>query len=297
VPVYEGRFFIFPEETVLEDIRRQVRAGATHITFGDPDFLNGPGHARSIVRAMHAAFPHLTFDFTAKIEHVLKHHALFSELGARGCVFMVSAVESFSDTVLAHLAKGHTRADVITALEIVRTAGITLRPSLVAFTPWTTLEDYLEMFDIIESNDLIDAVDPVQYTIRLLIPPGSALLHPTGLSGDESAPIRKFLGPLDQAGFQYRWTHPDLRMDQLHQIVRATVAETARSGEDPAVTFDRLRALAYSVAGRQPLVSGMPSARLQKRARPPRLTEPWFCCAEPMQEQFHPLRTERQDGV
>lgn len=297
VPVYEGRFFVFPEEAVLEDIRRQVRDGATHITFGDPDFLNGPGHARSIVRAMHAEFPHITFNFTAKIEHVLKHRALFSELGALGCVFMVSAVESFSDTVLAHLAKGHARADVITALEIVRTAGITLRPSLVAFTPWTTFEDYLEMFDLIESNDLIDAVDPVQYTIRLLIPPGSALLHPTGLSGDEPAPIRKFLGPLDQAGFQYRWTHPNLRMDQLHQLVSVMVQEAARSGEDPAITFDRLRGLAYSITDRQPPVSGVPRARLQNRTRPPRLTEPWFCCAEPMEEQFHPLRTERQDGV
>jgi len=297
VPVYEGRFFIFPEAAVLEDIRGQVRAGATHITFGDPDFLNGPGHAGSIVRAMHAEFPRITFDFTAKIEHVLKQQALFPEWGALGCVFMVSAVESFSDTVLAHLAKGHGRADIITALEIVRTAGITLRPSLVAFTPWTTLEDYLEMFDLIESNDLIDAVDPVQYTIRLLIPPGSALLHPTGLSEDAPSPILKFLGPLDQAGFQYRWTHPDLRMDQLHQRVSLVVEEAARAGEDPAVTFDRLRGLAYSIAGRQPLVSGVPRARLQDRTRPPRLTEPWFCCAEPTEKQFQPLRTERQAGV
>ena len=75
VPVYEGRFFLVPETVVLEDIRRQVQAGATHITFGDPDFLNGPGHSLNIVRAMHAEFPHLTFDFTAKIEHLLKRRA------------------------------------------------------------------------------------------------------------------------------------------------------------------------------------------------------------------------------
>ena len=30
-------------ETVLADIRAQVAAGARHVTFGDPDFLNGPG--------------------------------------------------------------------------------------------------------------------------------------------------------------------------------------------------------------------------------------------------------------
>jgi radical SAM superfamily enzyme YgiQ (UPF0313 family) len=282
VPVYEGRFFVFPEPVVLEDIRRQVRAGATHITFGDPDFLNGPGHSLSIVRAMHGEFPHLTFDCTAKIEHLLKHRALLPELGALGCLFVISAVESFSDRVLAILAKGHTRADVITALALLRRAGIALRPSLVAFTPWTTLDDYLELFEAVEANELIEAVDPVQYSIRLLVPPGSALLtHPE---------IHQFLGPLDQAGFQYHWMHPDARMDRLHREVSAAVEEAAKAGEDSAVTFDRLRAMAYAVAERQPRTSHTP--RSHSQPRPPRLTEPWFCCAEPTKGQFRQLRTK-----
>jgi len=289
VPVYEGRFFLVPEDVVLEDIRRQVQAGATHMTFGDPDFLNGPGHSLNIVRAMHAEFPGLTFDLTAKIEHILKRRTLFSELGALGCVFVISAVESFSDTVLAHLEKGHTRSNVITALGIVRSAGITLRPSLVAFTPWTTFDDYLEMFDVVESNDLIDAIDPVQYTIRLLIPPGSALLN--------RPEIHRFLGPLDQAGFQYHWTHPDARMDTLHRAASAAVEEAANTGEDAAVTFDRLRALAHGIADRQPPVCGVSSARPRNRGRPPRLTESWFCCAEPTEGQFRPLRMKEHDGV
>src|SRR5262249_33871090 len=41
-PVYEGRFFVVPKDLVLADIRNLVAAGAVHITFGDPDFLNGP---------------------------------------------------------------------------------------------------------------------------------------------------------------------------------------------------------------------------------------------------------------
>jgi len=53
VPVYGGRFFVVPVETVMTDIRQQVAAGAEHITFGDPDFLNGPGHARRLARAVH----------------------------------------------------------------------------------------------------------------------------------------------------------------------------------------------------------------------------------------------------
>ena len=284
VPVYGGRFFLIPENVVLRDIRQQVEAGATHITFGDPDFLNGPGHSSSILRAMHAEFPLLTFDFTAKIEHLLKHRTIVPELASFGCLFVISAVESFSETVLAYLKKGHIAADVVTALQILRSSGMTLRPSLVAFTPWTTLDDYLTMFDIVEANDLIDAIDPVQYAIRLLIPPGSALLNQPAQYGS----IEKFLGPLDQAGFQYQWMHPDPRMDQLREDISSAVEEAAKAEEDPFDTFYRLRAITYKSAGRAvPAVLG--SKRAQQ-SRPPRMSEPWFCCAEPTKEQFVELQ-------
>ncbi|MEP6887323.1 MAG: hypothetical protein ABI945_03270 [Nitrospirales bacterium] len=114
---------------------------------------------------------------------------------------------------------------------------MTLRPSLVAFTPWTMLDDYLTMFDIVETNDLIDAIDPVQYAIRLLIPPGSALLNQPAQYGS----IEKFVGPLDQGGFQYPWTHPDPRMDELHQDISSAVEDAAKAEEDPIETFYRLR--------------------------------------------------------
>lgn len=288
VPVYEGRFFLVPEDMVLQDIRQQVQAGATHITFGDPDFLNGPGHSLSIVRAMHAEFPHVTFDFTAKIEHLLKRRAIFPELATLGCLFVISAVESFSDYVLAHLNKGHTRADIMTALGIVRQAGIIMRPSLVAFTPWTSLEDYKDLFDLVETHDLIDAIDPVQYSVRLLIPPGSALLD----QPDQPAPIRKFLGALDQAGFQYLWTHPDPRMDALHREVTAVVEEAGKAGEDPVLTFDRLRGLAYRAAGRTAPTASRCDRHPSQRPIP-RMTEPWFCCAEPTRDQLMILELNR----
>ena len=284
VPVYEGSFFLVPEDVVLQDIRQQVEAGATHITFGDPDFLNGPGHSLNIVRAMHSEFPHLTFDFTAKIEHLLKRRTIFPELAAFGCLFVISAVESFSDTVLAYLKKGHTATDVLTALQILRSSGITLRPSLVAFTPWTTLDDYLTMLDIVEANYLIDAIDPVQYAIRLLVPPGSALLN----QPEQYGSIEKFVGPLDQGSFQYHWTHPDPRMDRLHQNISSAVEDAAKVGEDPLDTFYRLRAMTYRTAGR-----AVPAAQRSRHAqqnRPPRMSEPWFCCAEPTKEQFVALQ-------
>jgi radical SAM superfamily enzyme YgiQ (UPF0313 family) len=292
VPVYNGRFFVVPASVVLEDIRQQVKAGARHMTFGDPDFLNGPGHSLSILRTMHAEFPDLTFDFTAKIEHILKHRALFPELAELGCLFVISALESFSDTVLAHLAKGHTQADIVSALDILCDAGITLRPSLVAFTPWTTLADYLEMFDIIAHHDprhhLIDAIDPVQYSIRLLLPPGSALLTE---SDGQPAAIREFLGSLDQAAFQYQWSHPDPRMDELQRCVREMVEEAARHEEDAAITFEHLWQLAAETAGR-PRPVWKARHRRVNGPKPPRLTEPWFCCAEPTTRQLSVLKSE-----
>ena len=276
-PVYNGRFFLVPQETVLQDIRGLVQMGATHITFGDPDFLNGPNHALRILRAMRSEFPEITFDFTAKIDHILKHRKLFSEFGALGCLFVVSAVESLNDAVLKMLEKGHTRADVVEALKIVGGAGITVRPSLVPFTPWSKLEDIIDLFDFVEREGLIDVLDPVQYTIRLLIPPGSLLLL-----NDALAP---YLGQLVQESFSHRWTHPDPKMDALQILFSREVERATSEEEDPEEIFYRLKELARAMyEGREPLPIGH-KARAD-RPRPPRLTEPWFCCAEPTENQF-----------
>ncbi len=267
-PVYGGRFFAVPRDVVLEDVQQLVAAGAEHITFGDPDFLNGPGHALRLVQALHAEFAGLTYDCTAKIEHIVRHRGLVAEFAATGCVFVVSAVESLSDVVLAELEKGHTRADVQVALDVLRGAGIALRPSFVPFTPWASIEDYLDLLDWVEREQLIDQVDPVQFSIRLLVPPGSLLLSRPGL--------QPFLRGLDPAGFTHRWTHPDARMDLLQRDVNALVERGARGGEDPAATFGQIRALAYARAGR-PGAAARFSAPPPERPIPPRLTEPWFC--------------------
>src|SRR5262249_39551963 len=262
--VYGGRFFVVPEEVVLEDVRRQVSAGATHITFGDPDFLNGPGHALRVAPAVHAEVPDLTFDITTKVEHILKRGEGLPALGRLGCLFAIAAVESVSDTVLGILEKNHTRADIAAAVKVVRAAGIAPRPTWVAFTPWTTLGDYLDMLAFIEEHGLIDHVDPVQYTIRLLVPPGSYLLN-----RPEMTP---HLGPLDQAAFSYKWAHPDPRMDRLQKEVSALVEKDVSAGVDAGETFYRVWSLA---AGRNPAaaVPALPPDRL----RAPRLSEPWFC--------------------
>jgi radical SAM superfamily enzyme YgiQ (UPF0313 family) len=265
-PVYGGRFVVVPQDVVLADIRQQVAAGATHVSFGDPDFLNGPGHALAVARALHAELPGVTFDFTAKVEHLLRHRQRLPELAALGCLFIVTAAESLDDEVLRHLDKGHTRADIEAALSLARAAGIALRPTWVAFTPWTTLDGYRAWLDFIALHGLVDAVDPVQYSVRLLVPPGSLLIdHPA---------MRPHLGELVAEDFYFRWTHPDARMDRLQTTVSGAVAEAAARNEDASLTFDRVRALADEAAG----VARAPALALAAdRPRAPRLTEPWFC--------------------
>jgi radical SAM superfamily enzyme YgiQ (UPF0313 family) len=176
VPVYGGRFRVVQREIVLADIRQQVEAGAQHITFGDPDFFNGVGHAIPLVEALHAEFPTLTYDATIKVEHLLRHTIHLPTLRRTGCLFVTTAVESFDEATLAIFEKHHTRRDFEAALGLCRAARLPLAPTFVPFTPWTTLESYCEFLAEIARLDLVDHVAPAQYGIRLLIPPGSRLL-------------------------------------------------------------------------------------------------------------------------
>jgi hypothetical protein len=178
----------------------------------------------------------------------------------------VSAAESLDDRVLTVLDKGHTGADVVAALEATRAAGITLRPTWVAFTPWTTLDGYRGWLDFIDEAGLLDAVDPVQYGLRLLVPPGSLLLRHEAM--------RPHLGRLVADSFYYEWTHPDPRMDTLQRAVSQAVAVAADRREDTALTFHTVRGLADQAAG---LAARAAPTLVSSRRRAPRLTEPWFC--------------------
>jgi radical SAM superfamily enzyme YgiQ (UPF0313 family) len=277
--VYAGRFFAVPVEVVLADARQQIAAGARHITFGDPDFLNGPKHALAVARALHHEHPEVTFDATIKVEHILQHRDLFPELARLGCLFVVSAVESLSDAVLTILDKGHRQDDAVLALQIVREAGISLRPTFVPFTPWTTREGYVQLCRFIGEHDLEDEVDPIQLALRLLIPPGSLLL--------EREELRPFLGELDEAALTYRWRHPDPEMDRLQEQVSDLVEQASRRKEDPALTFRNIHELAVAASGddRPCGPAAIKDGGRRRRSVAPRLSEPWFCCAEPSRTQ------------
>ncbi|HET9785214.1 MAG TPA: CUAEP/CCAEP-tail radical SAM protein [Terriglobales bacterium] len=257
VPIYGGQFRAVPLEVVLADIRQQVVAGARHITFGDPDFLNGPTHALRIVEALHREFPDVSFDATIKVEHLLRHAPLLPRLRESGCVLITSAVESFDDAELVRLDKGHTAADFARALALTRAAGLPLNPTFVSFTPWTTPASFAAMLAAIAANDLVEQVAPVQYGIRLLLPPGSRLL--------ELPEIQPHLGPFDDDTLSYRWHGP---ADALCAAVQPLVAHATKQALPRSEIFTAVAGLVGGVRRPSPA---------PPRATIPYLDEPWFC--------------------
>jgi radical SAM superfamily enzyme YgiQ (UPF0313 family) len=276
VPVYNGAFRVVDREIVLEDIRQQVAAGARHITFGDPDFFNGPAHAISIVEAAHREFPELTYDVTIKIEHLRKHDVLLPALRDTGCLFVTSAVESVDDAVLEKFDKGHTRADFLAAVARFRELGMTLLPTFVPFTPWTTLNGYTDLLDVLAEQELSENVSPIQLAIRLLIPAGSRLL--------ELPEVSAMVGPFDSAALVFPWKHEDQRVEALAREISQLVQRGDSLKLSRTEIFSHIRRAAYAAAGnRAPNGSAI---SVMKSAPVPYLDEPWYCCAEPMDVQF-----------
>jgi radical SAM superfamily enzyme YgiQ (UPF0313 family) len=268
VPVYEGQFRIVQPEVVLEDIRRQVAGGAEHITFGDPDFFNGPGHALAIVKKLREEHPMLTYDVTIKIEHLLKHSRHLSTLRDTGCLFVTSAVESVDDHVLEILAKHHTREDFFEVVRRFRRTGLTLAPTFVAFTPWTSLEGYRELLSVLAELDLVENVAPIQLAIRLLIPAGSKLL--------ELSQVLDFVEGFDRAALSYRWRHPDPRVECLQAEVLKRVKKGEAAGRNRREIFSVIWDLAGEEAGTELRNPPVPGASLP-RAAIPYMDEPWYC--------------------
>ena len=262
VPVYRGLFRIVQADVVLEDIRRQVAVGAEHITFGDPDFFNGPGHAMPIVEALHREWPQLTYDVTIKVEHLLNHRDLLPVLKDTGCLFVTSAVESLDDAVLEKLAKGHTKANFEESLRLMRSVGLPFAPTFIPFTPWTTLESYREFLRALLHLDLADQVAPVQLAIRLLLPEGSLLL--------QLPEIRGMIEPFDGRGLCYRWQNADPRLDSLCASIQESIKRDERRRKGRWEIFQKIWELAE--AGKFPVDVPMAS-----RATIPYLTEPWYC--------------------
>ena len=261
VPVYQGLFRIVQAEVVIEDIRRQVAAGAEHITFGDPDFFNGPGHAIPIVEALHRQWPWLTYDVTIKVEHLLKHRDLLPILRDTRCAFVTTAVESFDDEILVRLAKGHKYADFVEALALTRAIDLPLAPTFIPFTPWTTRESYRRFLRTLLDLGLATQIAPIQLAIRLLIPEGSLLL--------ELGEVRARIGLFDAKALSYPWRNVDPALDALCVSIQQLIKREEKHRSPRAEMFRQIWNLAET--------GDFPDVPLPARATIPYLTEPWYC--------------------
>jgi hypothetical protein len=178
------------------------------------------------------------------------------------------------DEVLEHLAKNHTRADFGRALRLCREVRIGLAPTFVPFTPWTTLPGYVDLLRTLVRLQLVQAVPPIQLCIRLLVPKGSHLLHLRGFRDVVEAFDAKLLG--------YPWRHPDPQVDVLQQAVQRCAAEGDRNGVARSDVFEQIWRLAHDAAG----LAAPRLARADFGEAVARLSEPWYCCAEPTGQQL-----------
>jgi radical SAM superfamily enzyme YgiQ (UPF0313 family) len=262
VPVYQGQFRVIQREIVIDDIRQQIAQGASHVTFGDPDFLNGPTHAMRIVEMLHAEFPQVTYDATIKIEHLLKHRDLLRPLRDTGCLFITTAVESLDDVMLAKLEKNHTRRDFFETVALARDAGLALQPTFLAFTPWTTMENYRDLLRVLRDLELVESVPSVQLALRLLITSSSRLL--------ELDDIRSIVGAFDRNLLIYPWKHADAQVDAVGARIFRLVDKLQKQGQNRTQIFARI----WEEAGDEPLPENF---HLIPRVTVPFLDEPWYC--------------------
>lgn len=276
VPVYGGRFFAVDRDLVVEDVEQQIKMGAEHITFGDPDFFNGPKHGIRVVETLSKRHPDLTYDVTIKVEHLLKYSELLPILRETGCLFVTTAVESFDDQILKIFDKGHTRADFAKALQICRKFNLNIVPTFVAFTPWTTPKTYLDFLRDIVHFDLVSRVPVVQYSLRLLVPRGSLMV-------DQDA-FREFVGPYDPNALSYTWNY-ELPSVRAFEAEVGRVVESFVEASLPAVdAFGELWRFVHNENGLcAPLLRSHSSLLL------PSMSESWYCCSEPTKAQLSRL--------
>ena len=264
--VYDGRMRVVGADSVLADIDQLAADGIQHVTFGDPDFLNAPRYSMDLLRAAHSAHPEMTFDLTVKVEHVLAHRYLWPEMAELGVLFVVSAFESTDHRTLEILDKNHTAADMSEAVTVLRAAGIHVRPTWLPFFPWTTPSDVAGIVGFVDDHRLWSATDPVQLSIKLLIPEGSLLeAHPA---------VEPYLTGYQPESLTWSWRFADQTTEQLHGELDSIAAEASDCGAEAGDTLLAMRARIGEVAGVE--VAPMPAS-----PPAPRLTESWFCCAEP----------------
>jgi len=120
----------------------------------------------------------------------------------------------------------------------------------------------------------VEAVPPIQLCIRLLVPEGSWLLRLPG--------FREMIEAFDAKLLGYPWRHADPRVDALQQGLQALAAQGDQEGLTRSEVFAQIWRLAHEALGQ-----GAPPLAREDFGDPiAHLSEPWYCCAEPTEQQL-----------
>ena len=195
-----------------------------------------------------------------------------------GCLFVTTAVEEVDDDVLSRLEKSHTRADFKEVVYATNAAKLILSPTFIPFHPWTTTYGFVDLLSMISELDLIDNVAPVQLGIRLLIPKGSRIL--------ELTEINQFTGDFDAEKLSYNWKPADPHLDELQSKVYEAIQLGVSEGASRRSIFEQVWILAHNAC--ELSVPSLPPERAES-IPVPAMSEPWYCCAEPNDEQIASL--------
>ena len=203
---YDGKVFMVDDDIVLADVRNLVDQGMTHLTFIDADFFNTRKQCVVILKRIHEAFPHLTFDFTTRVDHILEQREILGDLARYGVRCITSALEFPKQEVLDQVYKEMTITMIEKSIAELRRAGITLNPTFIMFNPWVSLDDIATLHDFVTRNQLEDVIEPIQYETRLHLYKSSPLLQNPTIQALE----------LIEYEFHFDWKHPDPRVDELY---------------------------------------------------------------------------------
>ena len=279
VPIeFKGMFKTFGTEKIITDVTNQVEEGAKHISFNDPDFFNGPKHALKILQLLNEKHPSITYDSTIKVEHILKYPDYFQELKNLNMLFVISAFETTNDHVLNILQKNHSFNDLNKAVELSLENKIDIRPTWMPFSPWTEQNDLISIIKLIENYKLRETVDPIQLTIKLLVPKNSLIL--------KRPEMKEYLLDYDPASFSYAWQYKFPNIDNIQNELFTYVLQ--HESENEYTQYLGLVDILESHTNETLLNSEKYSQRIV-----PKLSETWFCCAEPNKIQLDRIKSNK----
>ena len=279
VPIeFKGMFKTFGTEKIITDVTNQVEEGAKHISFNDPDFFNGPKHALKILQLLNEKHPSITYDSTIKVEHILKYPDYFQELKNLNMLFVISAFETTNDHVLNILQKNHSFNDLNKAVELSLENNIDIRPTWMPFSPWTEQNDLISIIKLIENYKLRETVDPIQLTIKLLVPKNSLIL--------KRPEMKEYLLDYDPSSFSYAWKYKFPNIDNIQNELFTYVLQ--HESENEYTQYLGLVDILESHTNETLLNSEKYSQRIV-----PKLSETWFCCAEPNKIQLDRIKSNK----